>query len=249
MANPSRWDDLIRLLGRQGGNAKRGIRYSRPFVRTAEFDPETLDIAARGLRVKHLRETPEDIAVAKEVGERALKRYRDGEIDGLYSRGTAAYPKGDRETRRHELFHGLARNAETFPEWRQSPTLDRLGALQRLTGEDSGLSRILEEIAAHSVGKGRRLGAAEAMMIAADYAPSYRRSGGLLHAAPAYAIGYGPAALAGGAAAGLGTQIPLPFGTEQEVSADEVPGQWEGERGRMDAERSDQILRALEDNR
>jgi hypothetical protein len=249
MANPSRWDDLIRLLGRQGGDAKTGVRYSRGFVKTAEFDPETLDIAARGYRAKYLRETPEDIAKAREVGERALKRYRDGEVAGLYSRGTAAYPKGDRETRRHELFHGLASNAETFPEWRQSPTLDRLGALQRLAGTDNGLSRILEELAAQSVGKRRRLSASEAMSIAADYAPSYRRSGGLLHAAPAYAIGYGPLALAGGAAAGLGTQISLPFGTEQEVSADEVPVQWEGEQERTDAERIDQILRALEENR
>lgn len=249
MANPSRWDDLIRLLGRQGGDAKRGIRYSRGFVKTAEFDPETLDIAARGRRGEYWREMPAEIAEAKEVGERALKRYRDGEVAGLYSRGTAAYPKGDRETRRHELFHGLASNAETFPEWRQSPTLDRLGALQRLAGTDNGLSRILEELAAQSVGKRRRLSASEAMSIAADYAPSYHRSGGLMHAAPAYAIGYGPAALAGGAAVGLGTQISLPFGTEEEVSADEVPVQWEGEQERMDAERIDQILRALEENR
>ncbi len=248
MANPSKMDDLIRLLRPQSGSYE-GMRSSRGLVRTAEFDPDSLDVVGRGYRQRLSPEKPEIAAEAKEVGEEALKRYLAEEIYGVYKRGTAAYPKGRRGTRRHELFHGMAENARIFPQFRQSPALDRLGALERLAGTDNGLSRILEEFGAQSAGKGRRLGAAEAMMIAADYAPSYHRSGGLLHAAPAYAIGYGPAALAGGAAAGLGTQISLPFGTEQEVSADEVPVQWEGEQERMDAERIDQILRALEENR
>lgn len=214
-----KWDDLITLFGAMSPAARpmSGIINARRSIPTAEFNPLTGEVDARGLRFLDHGIGRAMSGEAMENGRRVLARHNAGEIDGLYSSlSGAAYPVGDRDTRRHEMFHGMVDMARLHGD-RISPTVDAMAAVGKLFG-DTGASRIAEELIAHGVGRQRRLSLSEAIGIARAYAPTYRRQGGLMHALPAYAIGYAPEA-AGFAAA---TGIPVAYAAYSKDKANDT---------------------------
>ena len=198
MPSPSKLSDAATIaravLGYGSPSSYSGVRGRRKMVPTAEFDAATGDVLARGRRWEVLPESQEEIDRAAAYGREVMGR---DDVVGAYRSGVgAAYPKGDRDTRRHELFHGMVDSeyAQRYyggrPITPSVPSVAALAAARRLAGKNMfllGASDLAEELTAQSVGRGRPLTFQEASDIAGIYGD--KRSGA--EAVPFRVVEYG----------------------------------------------------------
>jgi hypothetical protein len=181
-------------------NPISGVLKGRRLINTAEFDPVSRTVVARG------RAQP----LAAEDGYEALRGYEDGLYDAVWNGRTAAYPAGERGLRRHEIFHGLVDKATQDPELNVSPTVNALAAARRMVGDRgplAGARDITEEIIAHVVGgqTPKSLAAIGGISPTLNtYAKIYHQQRGLGSALPVYAMSYAthPSTLSAGAVGG-----------------------------------------------
>lgn len=226
---------LSRLIAAPANSAAslEGLATLRRTLPTAEFDRATGTVRARayaGAEPVWYSNAHRELVDARrnrafDVG---LETMEDTDVNGMYYRGVAAYPVGNPETRRHELFHGLVGEARLRRKMgspiASSDLIDRLALADYPRGGfRDGAARMAEELAAWGVGMKRPLSWKEASAIAATYAPGYRREHGLMHALPAYAVGVSrPAAVAALAAGGgAGANALLSTVAEEELSPED----------------------------